>query len=397
MPTQAIIGAALNTAAVRTKGLWLAGTDVIAQPTTPPTYAVPMESVRIDHQGPGGVSSMDFDVECYTVPPNVPVSDGMEVRFYNFTDSEYLFYGFVDHVDIVNLTGSRGTVYHVTCVGIEAVLDWSQLAADLTVPAGLDLAAAVQSVFANCTGTSLYRIRSFATTGGTSNDTTPIASGGITLQNAITISAGTTLREGIRSVVAQAFPTGSSSAWLWTIDFQGNLRLAQASLISNWDFFAVNNDTAAGTGPAESLSYGIDAAQYHAVLVKGTGVTAFVSDGTGKEGPIATLNDASITTVAQAQAAGLFYLNGYSQTARGSFERQDRAPQGIGGGTPYGKPGGGVFVTDTRLGLSAVYFTVKSVQKTFNPSQRENWTLAFGGLPPSVASLARQLTRDTRS
>jgi hypothetical protein len=127
------------------------------------------------------------------------------------------------------------------------------------------------------------------------------------------------------------------------------------------------------------------------VIVKGTGVTVFVSDGTGKEGPVANLVDTTITTAAAAAVAGRNYLAPYLTQARGSYVLSDRAP------STQSYPGGFVTISDARLGLSTVDFAVGSVTRTFNPSQRENWTVTFGGQAPSAAGLMRQLTRNQLS
>jgi hypothetical protein len=396
MPGAAIIASALNTAATRSKGLWVGGVDVIIDPVAPIDYAVPIESVRIEHQGPGGVSSMEFTIECYTVPPAVTVADGMDVRFYDFTNSRDLFYGFVDHVDVVNLYGDRGTVYHLKCVGIEALLDWSVMAADITFAAGIHPEVGVQSVFANAVGTSLDRLNATASSiaDTNSNDTNPVMALGTITATAVTITAGTTLREAIRLVGAQVLWTDPTQYFVATVDFRGGLRwfwtTALLSAVDNWGFTAINNDSPS-TSNGEDTTYGIDAAQYRGVFVKGTGVTAFVPSGAGKEGPIAFLNDTNITTLAVAIQAGISYLVPYTTQARGTYALRDKAP------AVNSIPGGKVTITDTRLGLSATVFAVSAVMRTFNASQREDWIVAFGGLAPSMTGLARQLTRTTLS
>jgi hypothetical protein len=397
MPGAAIVAAALNTAASRSKGLFVGSVDVIADPVAPVDYAVPIESVTIDHKGPCGVSSMTFTVECYGVPAAVSIADGMDVRFYDFTNTRTLFAGFVDHVDIENLPGDRGTVYRVECVGYEAILDWSVLAADLTIPQGTAVDTAVQIVFASCTGTSLGRINATANPSGPSTDANPIGVSGVLPFPFVplTIPAGTTMREAIRQCAAQIAFADPTESLVSTVDFNGGLRFFVTAAVdlggvSNWNFSAINNDSPSSSN-GEVTSYGIDAAQYRGVLVKGTGVTVFVPNGSGKEGAIAVLTDTTITTIAQATVAGNAYLASYATQARGSYQLTDKAP------ATSSIPGGKVTITDQRLGLSATVFSVGSLRRTFNNSQRENWTVAFGGQPPSVAALARQLTRTTLS
>jgi len=411
----AILAAALNTAASRSKALWVGGVDVIYDPLGPTiNYAVPIDTVIVDHMGPGGVSSMEFTVELPNPTGSVSIGEGMDVRFYDFTKGWYDFYGFVDHVDVENMDGSVGTRYRVRCTGIEAVLDWSVMPSDLVVPAGLNCDAAAQLVFANAVGTSLGRLHAGANgTTNVSSDALPVASAPsfsttATVGATFTISAGTTLREALRAVVGSFvyIPNGSaaSETFLVTVDFLGGLRFFGegqtsgnwSSSADQWDFPQIDNDPpyAALSYVGEVTTYGIDAAQVRAVLVRGTGVTQMVVDGTGKEGPVAVLDDSSVTTTAQAIVVGTNYLTDYASDVRGSLELTDWPVW-----ASQSRPGGyfTLGITDARLGLSAVTLRGSEVVKTYNPSGRQNWTVSFGAATPSLAGLTRQLTRTTLS
>jgi hypothetical protein len=218
-----------------------------------------------------------------------------------------------------------------------------------------------------------------------------------TLQVAVTIPGGTTLREAIRQLAGAMNSTTPTYKWAWTVDLWDGLRLYKDDganpTISDYSGWLANDDTP--LNPAEPLTYGIDAAGYRGVIVKGTGVTQYVEDGTGKVGPIGLLTDSTITTAAQALAAGLAFLAGYASPVRGTVGYTDVNL------TTYGMtnahPGSSIQILDTRVGLATVAFTVSSIAKTFNPSGRENWVVGYGGVAPSAMALMRRLTQSVRA
>jgi hypothetical protein len=70
----------------------------------------------------------------------ITVRDGAQVRFHNFTLDKPIFKGWVDHSEVVNMPGNRGRLIIVECVGVESLLDWAVVRADVTVAAGITLA-----------------------------------------------------------------------------------------------------------------------------------------------------------------------------------------------------------------------------------------------------------------
>jgi hypothetical protein len=132
--------------------------------------------------------------------------------------------------------------------------------------------------------------------------------------------------------------------------------------------------------------------------VRGTGVSAIVSDGTGKAGPTAVLDDSTLTTVDAAQAAGQAYLAQYASSARASFSLTDTNILTANLAHAFAL---GVDITDARVGLSAASddtFRVTNLARSnFSGDGDEDVTFSFGGNPPSVTALTRQLTRTTLS
>src|SRR6185436_20938617 len=97
------------------------------------------------------------------------------------------------------------------------------------------------------------------------------------------------------------------------------------------------------------------------------------------------LVDSTITTLAAAVAAGTAYLAQYASTARGRFGVSDTIILQSHVFHSYAR------IIDARVGLASQDFAISSYARTFNPSGRENIVISFGGDPPSVTALTRQL------
>jgi hypothetical protein len=253
----------------------------------------------------------------------------------------------------------------------------------------------VQTLAAQAYGTTLGVLRAFADGSNGSSQAAPVTTGTAAAnftQNAVTVSAGTTLREGIRQVTAQS---QAGNGWVATVDFWGGLRYyTPDSGVNDSVSMTVDDDPPLTGVVAEGLQYGIDAAQYRAVIVKGTGVTVTVGDGSGKPGPTAVLSDSTITTVAAATQAGIGYLKQYATTARGQFALTD-SPQFAGGQAHTFT--WNVTFTDARVGFSSTFQRITTVSWSFTNAERQDLAIAFGGPAPSMVGLARQLTRTTLS
>jgi hypothetical protein len=374
------------------------GLNVLLPPTTGGNRSgVPIESIRVSEAGPNGVSSMTFRIE----DPQIAITmfDGLDVRFHNHTLDVPVFLGFVQSFDQVPDFGNQGRSFIVTAVGIEAVLDWAKTTAAVTYANTPGLGQTVQAIVASCVG--LGPIRDGDNNLPFGNQAYPVAASFIGPLAAFTVPSGTTAREAIRMAIAAYYTIwvgdpSSAIEWAFTVDFYYGLRLWQTSPLGlevPADFVTETVvDTAASTTNSADLKYAWDAiGAVRGVVVVGTGISLYVTDGTGKMGPIASLSDTTITTAAQAQSAAAAYLTGFVATIRGSYSQTDRVP------VRTTHPGGRVTITDAAVGLSSNSFRVMQIDKTFNGSTRENWTVTFGGLPPSGATLLRRLTRDTLS
>lgn len=398
MALGAVLAAALTDHSSHFYSIFIDGLDVVREPGASPRYAVPDSSISIDEQGPDGVSSMDFIIECTTALP-ITVNDGAEVRF-DFSATSYRYFrGWVDHVDYENMPGDVGTRFKVRCTGIEAALDWCVMPNDVVIPAGTDPGVAVQTLAAQAAGTVLGLLNVAANGSGGSSQAFPVTTGiggTVVTGNAITVTAGTTLREAIREVTAQT--TNATSDLVATVDFWGGLRYYTASSGVNDSVSITVDDDPPVNGPGENTTYGIDASQVRAVVVKGTGVTVTVGDGSGKPGATAVLADSTLTTVAAATQAGQGYLRQYASAVRGQWTYTDYDGSATGIHAFMVNPS----ISDARLGLSSAFYRVTAISRTnFHGAGagtvREDDTFSFGGTAPSVTRLTRQLTRTTLS
>lgn len=386
MAVAAVLATALNTAAVRPKGLWVGGVDVLK--ATSGAWGVPIETISITENGPGAVSNMSFTIDDPQI--QVLLADGMDVRYQDIATDQTLFYGWVDHYDVIPDFGDQGRSIVVSVVGIETLLDWSILSAQMTIAAGMLTTDAIQSVLAFAYGSG--SIRGLAGTGATqSTQALPIASSpAYVVTEALSILTGTTVREAIRQVIAASALAGTAAPFVVTVDFYGGLRVFNPAFSSTIDYADVT--IPAGAVRAERLVHSVEAASARAVIVVGTGVTAFVSDGTGLAGPAVRLDDTTITTATAARAAGIAYLAQYAAGTRGNYERQDHIP------TANVHPGSIVNITNTQIGIApGTPYRIGSITKSFNPSGRENWKITYGLLPPSLTRLIRRFTRSTLS
>lgn len=382
MAVGGVLATALNdTTVVRAKGLYLGGTDVLLAPGTGGNRTgVPIETVHVSEAGPGGVSSMEFVVEDPTI--TATVSDGMDVRFMDIAADTPLFYGWVQSWDIRPAFGNQGRTITVQAQGVETVLDWGVTTVDLVFAAGVigSTEMPIQSIVANATGVGPIRTQSR----NGSLQAQPIDSQAATNPYAFTIPAGTTVREAIR-LAMQAM----NYTYLATVDFTYGLRFFASTTTPN-DYnpslAIVNIPT--GTAQSENLDYASDSAGIvRRVWVHGLTQAFVISDGTNLPGPTAVIENTAWTTGTMLNDAGNAYLTQFQTGVRGSYNKVDWAPPSTTHVAGY------TTITDARVGLSAASFRIMQIDKTFNPSGRQNWTVVFGGLPPSGARLIRRLTR----
>lgn len=408
MALGAVLAAALTDHSARYAGLFVAGVDVLKQPSaTGNGYGVLLDTIEVNEQGSGGVSSMTFTIEDPSFTVQAPRT-GDEVRYQILANATPEFLGFVQSIRTVPAFGDQGRMIVVTAQGVESLLDWAVTASDMTLdPNVLGTIALIQSIVANSVG--LGPVRAFTDPTGAiafGNQALPIGINfGPAFGNAITIPAGTTVRQAFQQFWATF--GGSSitslgedrSVMYITIDFTWGLRMFPdyaanppgPALPADYTNLTVT-DTSVGAIVAEGLSYATDSGGIvRGVVVKGTGVTATVTDGSGKLGPFRTLEDTTITTVAAATAAGASYLATFQQTIRGDFDLLDHSP------VTTIHTGSFVLITDARAELAGEYRRIMAIRKRYHGTGRQDWTVSFGGLPPSGAALMRRLTRDQLS
>lgn len=397
MALGAIVGAALTTPTAKQRLLTISGVDVLKEPGSQ-RYGVDPETVIVREAHAGGVSELSFDLD----DPNkiIVPTDGLDVVFWDLQYNFPIFVGWTDVMPGEPAFGQQGRVWHVTCTGIEALLDWYLLPGNLTIPAGSVFGTGVQSIV-QATGLPVKGFWDVLTGLSTTDhgiyqvDSMPLPAG-------VALTAGTTAREAIRQLSAgwpAPGPGGSQIPnYVSTVDFWGNLRVWWPP--QGWDDRSGvlrANETGTGTGTpvvGANMQHGVNSAAVRSVVVQGSGVTATVGDGTGKRGPAAFLTS-SVTTVAAAQLAAAAYLSSNTATVSGSFDLLDTAqPKTTGIGIGIGTI---VLPENAALGISGVTYVLQSLGKRFRNDGREDWHIDYGGPAPTMTSLVRRLTRSTIS
>lgn len=410
MALGAVLGAALQTPATLTHTLTLEGVSVLRQPgVAGGLYGTDLDSIHVQEAGPGGVSTMDFQVDD---PADVlSISDGARVVYWNHFRDVPVFVGSVDTATERPL-GVGGKTITVRAVGQDARLDWGVAASDITFAAGTSAGDAIQTLVALAVGLGAVNA---ARSGGLSSRDQPIAAAWFSvglLADAVTITGGTTVREAIRQICAQAFPAvrAADSDFVEhaaTIDPWGGLRvmtrLASSAMASDWTDWTVDSRAGGILGsPATGLELVRNASQVRAVYIRGGAPagSGVISDGSGKPGATALLVDETLTTAAGRDAAGAAYLAQYAGKLTGRFRVQDRAWSATVG--TQVRAGSRVQIYDDALapfaagGVASVIMSIdKSYTDALDPGGAgplETWDVTIGALPPSLAALLRRLS-----
>ena len=364
-------------------------------------YGVPFESVVFDEQGPGGVSSLSFQIED---PQNViTLSIGAEVRFYNVTRDRAEFTGWLQSWD-VNVYG-LGRIYTVQCIGAEAILDWAKVPS-LNIAAGTIAADAVCTAVAAATGIGVPWRAAWNTGLGLEdgNSTLPVGNlNGVapaTTSVAVTVTA-VTLREAIRAILdatpnttLAGIDTIQSSSC--SVDMGFGIRVWRSTFSPGGYASLTVNDAIAGPVVAGTPTNRIDGGgiERGVYVVGGNAAgTGFFGDNSGIPGDVAVLNDSTILTAAAASQAALAYLANKEASLRGQITLEP-------GMIPAGmvRAGSQITITDTQLGLSALNTIIGAIRRTYTAGAAdEEWLVTFGGLPPSLTAKLRRLTRSTLS
>lgn len=400
MALGAVLAAALTDHTAHPYGLFVGGVDVIRQPGTGGSlYGTPIEFVAVAERGPGAVSSMEFVIE--DPSQAVTLAKGQEVQFWDLANTAFLFRGYVDHWTSRPLV--TGRVYNVSATGVEAWLDWLLLTTAFTVNTSFNVSGNIETLTQSipsplvCVRETIggygSRGAGIATGLGPGATNTSIASG--------TIAGGTTLRETIRAILALGNQTTSGNGSLnvsTTVDFYLTLRVwanddaNYVNLTQPDDYTTLTvNDVIGGAIVAEGLQYSVEPDDIcHEVYIAGGNAagSGLFGDGTGIRGRMGYVADAAILTAADATIRAFNFLATESASVRGTFSVTDFTP------VTTVHAGSVLNITDSPTAATGQY-RIFGIDKTFNPSGRQNWTVSFGGLPPSGATLIRQLTRGT--
>jgi len=398
MPNAAIVAAALTDHSSHPFALWVGGVDMIKQPGTAGNlYGVPIDTIEITENGPGGVSSLRCSVEDPLNVLPIPTA-GTEVVFMDIADDHPEFGGYVQAVDVRPHEGQQGRWLDLTCAGYEILLDWEIVSLTLAASPTPSSHDVWQSLAA---GTP---VRALAVGGTYGTQAQPIAAivCGFGL-GAISIS-GSTLRNAIANAWAQNLSTTTlgNTPLNITVDFTKGLRIwpgvapAGGANVEPDDYVTLTVDDTAHTNTSAELRYTLTPADVvRSVLIIGGSGTLYgpFSDGSGIIGQGTVLNDSTITTAAQAALAASQYLASLSVQVRGSLHLQTFTH----GATKY-QAGSLLTLTDAPAGLSGVAFVIGSIEKRYNPGGgTEEWTINFGGLAPSLTNAIRRQTRATLS
>lgn len=398
MGLAAVTAAALTDHSARYAMLLVAGNDLLLQPggTQGLRYGVDIASIRAAERGPGGVSELVFVLD--DPLKTVALARGYPVRFQQTAGTYPIFQGFISSWTPEHVEGWLGTRLTVRCIGLEAVLDWAKLPA-LTIAASTLIEEAVKNLVANVVNGLAFPLTLALQAPGTISGTP------------LVIPAGTTLREGLRTVLDDVTAPGFAYTFLMTVDSSGNLRVFISFLAtpgdsnepSDWAQLYINNGPSApangdgltgGTAAvAQDFNYEIDGSGPAAVYVVGAGgLSVLLQDGTGEVGNLAFISDSNLDTVTRAQNAGSAYLGQNVIQARGSFSLDSRAPI-------YSmRAGTSVNITDTPMGLASRKFRILEIVRSFHGTL-EDWEITYGGGvgPASFSAESRRLTRTTLS
>lgn len=372
-----------------TKRLTVDGVDVLRKVGAPTAYGVPIDSIEVLESAPGQVSSMSFTIS--DPAGELAINAGAYVRFSDLASGLPIFAGWVDGVDVTAL--GTGRELAITCVGVEAVLDWWYGPA-LTIPALTTWGAAVQAIVAGAYRTGTVQLRANDIGALACSVANGIAGFGV-LESSLAVPAGT-LRQQIAAVSAAYAvdpPVGAVGVYT-TVDFYHNLRWSSYGLgyVPGW--YASDYVAATITQPSGTV-YRIASAAATAVLVAGSGTgSGIVTDGPNRPGPIATVSDANSTEARYRDAIARAYVAANGPTVSGEVTADELYTNGGAVGAER-RAGMALTITDPNLGLSAYRAQTTSIRKTFLASGAEVWTFAFGARL-SGAQLIRALTRTTQ-
>lgn len=409
-----VIATQLTDQSVVTDRLTLDGLDFLDRGGA---FGVPIESIRVVEEGPGGVSSMSFTINDPLV--EATFASNAWVEFWDVTHDRPRFAGMVQSFEIIPT--AVGRTIEVECQGIEAALDW-MMVPYLQIFAGTHLAAGVQAIIANATGVGIP-LRAFTQPSGSEDygsQAYPIAGifPGFPATEYEIIIEGQSVREAVGMLIAACNTWYTGGGAYLSIDFYSGVRLYNgngpnsvyspgiltASPSSDMDDMYLLPGHAEWTSTMTRFLVN-PGGIFRAVYIKGgiartTGYdpigSGLVSDGSGIPGPVAYITDDSSVTDTIRDAIGRDYLGAQSQSVRASATYAPMNSDTL--TTDNIRPGSHFWaMADSQVMGADTRFMLFSITKTFRPGGFEDWTVSFGGFAPSAVKQTRRLTRDTRS
>lgn len=398
-----ILAGALTDHAAHPHALFVDQLDVILKPGSWPTrFGAPIEKIKVKNAGPNAISSMEFDVN----DPGAEYTPlvGAEVRYHDFTLDQPIFLGYIQGWDAVNAYGV-GRRYTIRAIGVEALLDWGVLGTDVTFTAGAFGSGGIPGTIPDAV---LMLLRAtldlppiwaaYAALGGTGSSLDhPIshnwAIGFGTIANDVTIKAGTSLRQAIATLASTLNSIATNPLRMAaTIDAYYALRVWSEGVDVPSDYATLSVNNAVGSSTVARIQDTVDAAEtIRGVFVRGAGsLFSIATDGSGRPGRWLVATDDTLTFQWNVDARARWLLATAAGTLRrGTVTREDRDP------SASAWPGGTIIITDDRLGFAAQEFVIGQIDREYNRSGREDWTISYGGPAPSAIAALRRLTRQT--
>lgn len=407
MPLAPAIAAALTTPATFPWSIWINGNDLaLTAGTAGHRVGIPTDSIELDLEGGGGVSSASFLID----DPDrlVTVDEGQRVVFFDHARGVPRFAGWIQSWGVKPFGISRQI--QVEAQGFEAILDWAFVPGTLTIPNGTDLEDAMLA----CAGAAIFppgvELLAFAAAGEEGD-----ARLGAGIGNFFTfdyhlvgdvVITDTTLRDALGQVAALTASTSALDGSISyprikiTVDFFGYLRV-WVGTPGDWADVATRSGFGSALpAPADPVFQNDAGGACHAVYVVGGNAagTGMVVDGTGIPGPIARLNDSTITTQDAKTAAAFAYMQARTGIQRTPLRLEDFTPAGS-PGAAHPRPGVQVSIRDAQLGIdpAATYLLDGATIAFTAGGDVEQWEISAGGRRPSAVNLVRRLTRGVKS
>lgn len=401
-------------AASRPFALYVDGFDVLVRLGT--GQGVLLESIVVTENGPGGVSQLDFVYEDPIGSNGLPQA-GADIQFWDRTNNVPLFRGFLNNYAVTPFPAATGRTIAMSADGIEILLDWRVRSQETFSPRytfSTNILAYTADVISRLASsyTNLYAswggdtVPPTGTVNGSAGQPVgllgPVASTVAIQTYAVYLFASPptlsgSLRDMMRQVVAASdweSANGIRSPAPYdvniTVDFYGRLRAWAAGQQPDDYTTLTVSDTVGGAIAAANFQYEVHPADIiHEVYIQGGNAagSGWFGDGSGIQGQQAIINDSTITDATRAQNTATAYLVNQAASVRGSFDIETFTP------ATTVHAGGLVTITDTQSGLTAQTFVVGQIRKTFVGNGKHNWTVIFGGLPPSAMDELRRLTR----